>query len=75
MFRPLLRSRDFVRPEFGQEYIKLTSSESPFEWRRGSLIAALESHQDPREGTAVRKVSRGKQLMLNDAEIGLPRFG
>jgi hypothetical protein len=46
--------------------MKIAAGESPFERLRGSLIAALESHQGPPERAGVCKVARRKQLALND---------
>ena len=60
-----------MRPEFGDEYVKIATREGPFERLRGSLIAVLESHQTPPERTEVREVARCAQLTLDDGEVDL----
>ncbi len=52
-FRPLSGSPSVMRPEFGDEYVKIATREGPLERLRGSLIAVLESHQTPPERTEV----------------------
>lgn len=60
-----------MRPDFGEEYVKIAACERPFERFRGSLITALERHQGPPEGAGVWKVVRSKKFTLNDGEVDL----
>jgi hypothetical protein len=52
--------------EFGKKHMKVAACESPFERLRGSLIAALESHQGPPERAGVCKVARRKATPNNE---------
>ena len=60
-----------MRPQLGDQCVKIMACESPFERLRGSLITGLESHLGPPERAEVWKIAGREQLALDNGEVDL----